>query len=110
MKKPLFILSVLIFTKNILVLLIILLPSLAFAQAKPVSPTKPVSAVPSKELIAQLEKSIPQLMKDGEVPGLSIAIIKDAKILWQQNFGVANSATKQPVAENTIFEAASLSK
>ncbi|HEX8565226.1 MAG TPA: serine hydrolase [Pyrinomonadaceae bacterium] len=64
----------------------------------------------SKELIAQLEKSIPQLMKDGEVPGLSIAIIKDAKILWQQSFGVANSATKQPVAENTIFEAASLSK
>lgn len=83
------------------------MPSLTFAQPKSVSPTKPASG---KELITQLEKSIPQLMKDGEVPGLSIAIIKDAKVLWQQNFGVANSATKQPVTENTVFEAASLSK
>ena len=66
--------------------------------------------VKSKELTAQLEKSIPQLMKDGEVPGLSIAIIRDAKVIWQQNFGVANSATNQLVSDNTIFEAASLSK
>ena len=64
----------------------------------------------SKELIAQLEKSIPQLMKDGDVPGLSIAVINDAKVVWQQSFGVANSATNQPVSADTIFEAASLSK
>jgi len=30
----------------------------------------------SKELIAELEKSIPQLMKDGEVPGLLLSFIK----------------------------------
>jgi CubicO group peptidase (beta-lactamase class C family) len=108
MKRLLFTLSVLTFTKNILVLLIILLPSPAFAQAKQAPQFAPLAK--SEKLIAQLEKSIPQLMKDGEVPGLSIAIIKDAKVIWQQSFGVANSATKQPVNENTIFEAASLSK
>jgi CubicO group peptidase (beta-lactamase class C family) len=79
-----------------------LLAATIFAQAK-------VDAK-SKQLIAQLEKDIPQLMKDGEVPGLSIAVIDDAKVVWQQSFGVANSSTNQPVNENTIFEAASLSK
>ncbi len=64
----------------------------------------------SKELITRLEKSIPQLMKEGEVPGLSIAVIRDAKVVWQQSFGVANSATNQLVGDDTIFEAASLSK
>ena len=64
----------------------------------------------SKELIAQLEKSIPQLMKDGEVPGLSIVVIRDAKVVWRQSFGVTNSTTNQPVGDDTIFEAASLSK
>jgi CubicO group peptidase (beta-lactamase class C family) len=64
----------------------------------------------NKQLIAELEKDIPQLMKDGEVPGLSIVVIEDAKVVWQQNFGVANSTTNQAVDENTIFEAASLSK
>ncbi len=58
----------------------------------------------NKELIAQLKKSIPQLMKDGEVPGLLIVVIHDAKVLWQQSFGVANSATNQPVGDDTIFQ------
>ncbi len=49
-------------------------------------------------------------MKDGEVPGLSIALIRDARVVWQRSFGVANSATNQPVIDDTIFEAASLSK
>ncbi len=72
--------------------------------------SRPKTDVKSKELIAQLEKGIPQLMKDGEIPGLSIAVIRDAKVVWQHSFGVANSATNQPVSDDTIFEAASLSK
>lgn len=62
------------------------------------------------EHLIQLEKSVPQLMITGEVPGLSIAVIRDAKMVWLKDFGVANSSTKQPVGGSTIFEAASLSK
>ncbi len=93
---------------------LILSTTAIFAQNKPSAPNqftkRSKTDAKSKELIIQLEKSIPQLMKDGEVPGLSIAVIKDAKVIWQQSFGVANSATNQPVNDNTIFEAASLSK
>ena len=62
------------------------------------------------QLIARLEKIIPQVMKDGEVPGLSIALIRNGKVLWYHGFGVKNAETKDPVTDDTVFEAASLSK
>jgi len=49
-------------------------------------------------------------MKDGDVPGLSMAIVRDGKILWHGAFGVRDAATGVPVADDTVFEAASLSK
>lgn len=66
--------------------------------------------VKKEELIAELERVIPQLMKDGEVPGLSIALVRDSGILWQRGFGVKSVETKEPVRDDTVFEAASLSK
>jgi CubicO group peptidase (beta-lactamase class C family) len=67
-------------------------------------------ATPWETLIADLEKQIPILMKAATVPGLSIAIINDAKLRWRRGFGVKDKATKKPVNNDTMFEAASLSK
>jgi len=61
-------------------------------------------------LIADLEKQIPGLMEEALVPGLSIAIIKDAKLLWRRGFGVKDRASKEPVDNDTVFEAGSTSK
>ena len=66
--------------------------------------------LPWKTLIADLEKQIPQLMEEGMVPGLSIAIIKDAKLQWRRGFGVKDSASKKPVDNDTVFEAGSMGK
>ena len=49
-------------------------------------------------------------MKDGGVPGLAIAVVRDGRIDWQESFGVRDAAGSSRVDENTIFEAASLSK
>lgn len=62
------------------------------------------------QLIARLEKSIPPLMKEGDVPGLAIALIRNGELVWQGSFGVKNVKTNEPVKEDTVFEAASLSK
>jgi CubicO group peptidase (beta-lactamase class C family) len=69
------------------------------------------SANPSANAtIAQLEKLIPLLMREGDVPGLSIVLIRNAKIFWHKGIGVKNADTKELVDESTVFEAASLSK
>lgn len=44
------------------------------------------------------------------IPALSIAIINDGKIVYNNSIGVSNTVTNQPVNRNSIFESASLSK
>jgi CubicO group peptidase (beta-lactamase class C family) len=61
-------------------------------------------------LIADLEKLIPKLMAELSVPGASIAVIKDAKLFWRRGFGVKDVGSKAPVDNDTVFEAASVSK
>jgi CubicO group peptidase (beta-lactamase class C family) len=61
-------------------------------------------------LTARLESEIPRLMKAGDVPGLSIAVVRDAGVLWDRGFGVRNAETGEAVSDDTVFEAASLSK
>jgi CubicO group peptidase (beta-lactamase class C family) len=51
-----------------------------------------------------------QLLKDGRVPGLSYAVIRDGKIVETRAVGVRDASTGVAVDDNTIFEAASLSK
>jgi CubicO group peptidase (beta-lactamase class C family) len=86
-----------------------LLPLVARAQENQ-KPAELKDGTPSKTLSADLEKQIPKLMDEAMVPGLSMAIIKDAKLLWRRGFGVKDSASKEPVDNDTVFEAASTSK
>jgi len=57
-----------------------------------------------------LSEFIPRMMQHVGVPGLSIAVINQGKIIWRQGFGVSNIETKEPVTIDTPFEAASFSK
>jgi CubicO group peptidase (beta-lactamase class C family) len=50
-----------------------------------------------------------QLLRDGRIPGLSLAVIRAGKIVETKALGVRDISTGAPVDENTIFEAASLS-
>lgn len=65
---------------------------------------------PLQTLISQLEERIPALMENAGVPGLSVALIRDAEMVWAHGFGVKNAETKEPVTPDTIFEGCSLSK
>jgi CubicO group peptidase (beta-lactamase class C family) len=68
------------------------------------------SMAPTNEAIRRLETDIPVLLEKSDVPGMSIALIRDGRLVWSKGFGVSNVVTKKPVTTNTIFEAASLSK
>lgn len=66
--------------------------------------------IDDKALVAELSEEIPRLMTEAKIPGLSIAIVKDGKIIWSQGFGVTDLSSPSPVTNETIFESASLSK
>jgi CubicO group peptidase (beta-lactamase class C family) len=87
-----------------LVITICLTPNLAFSQK-----SRPRATL-NNTAITRLEQSIPHLMTEADIPGLSIAVIKNSKVIWTRAFGVTNSETKARVNDNTVFEAASLTK
>ncbi len=66
--------------------------------------------LPLSTLIQQLEATIPSLMKQAQVPGLSLSLIRDAQIIWSSASGVKQANTSESVSTQTIFQAASLSK
>ncbi|HEY1434288.1 MAG TPA: serine hydrolase [Thermoanaerobaculia bacterium] len=68
------------------------------------------SSVPRADLAASLDRLLPQLMKDGDVPGVALVIVKDGNVLLRRAYGVKDAGTGAPVTDETIFEAASLSK
>jgi CubicO group peptidase (beta-lactamase class C family) len=45
-----------------------------------------------------------------KVPGVSIAVLKDGKIIWAKGYGVLEGGKETPVDADTIFQAASISK
>lgn len=49
-------------------------------------------------------------MKQLRIPGLSLVVIKDGMIEWKKSYGFANRELNRPVDENTLFQAASISK
>lgn len=61
-------------------------------------------------VIANLRNQIPLWMNQFKIPAISLGIIQDKKLFWHHSFGVKNYYNKQPVNDNSIFAAASLSK
>jgi CubicO group peptidase (beta-lactamase class C family) len=57
-----------------------------------------------------LAADLVQLVVDGRVPGLSLAIVRDGKLAGAVAVGVRNISSGAPVDDHTIFDAASLSK
>jgi CubicO group peptidase (beta-lactamase class C family) len=87
-----------------LVITICLIVHVAFAQK-----SRPRATL-NNAAVSRLEQTIPHLMTEADIPGLSIAVIRDSKVIWTRGFGVTNSETKARVNDNTVFEAASLTK
>lgn len=57
-----------------------------------------------------LDSYIQRGMKDWNIPGLSIAIVKDGKTIYMKGFGVKETGKTDKVDENTLFIIASNSK
>ncbi len=80
----------------------------AGSSSRPRTPLQTNAKLP--DVVARLEDRLPQLMRESQVPGLAIALIRDGEVAWHHGFGVKNNQTKELVDDATVFEAASLSK
>ena len=64
----------------------------------------------SRDDLDELGRLIPDLMKEAVVPGVSMAVIRDATVVWHRGYGLRDGASRAKVDDHTLFEAASVSK
>jgi len=74
------------------------------ASAQRVSAEKVSAALP------KLEAAVRKLVDDGEVPGISIAIVFQDNVVFLRGFGFREERKPDPVDADTVFQLASLSK
>src|SRR5256712_1290475 len=70
----------------------------AFAQQSPQSFTK------------ELDDYVAATVRDWEIPGVAVAVVKDGKVIAARGYGVREMGKPETIDENTIFDAASLTK
>ena len=80
---------------NSVLLLIIFLFTNSFAQ---------------QDKLQKIDDFINNAMKDWEMPGFSVAIVKNDSVIFAKGYGVRNINKSDPVDENTLFVIASCSK
>src|SRR5215203_2778572 len=58
--------------------------------------------------IQELKTQIPSLIRQGNIPGVSIAVIKNGELASAQAFGYSNNKNKTLLTTKNVFEGASL--
>ncbi len=86
--------------------LIIFLLSLCQAFAASEVIEKNITKRLEKEIVPIIEKDMARL----KVPGLSMAIVSDGKVLWKKGFGYQNREEKLPATPETVYRVGSISK
>lgn len=60
--------------------------------------------------LADFEKTFKAGMNEKKIPGASIVMVKDGRVVFQKGFGVRENGEPQPVNEHTVFRLGSVSK
>lgn len=58
----------------------------------------------------EIDSFIQKGMRDWDIPGLAIVVVKDGNVVLRQGYGVRDLETREPVDEHTLFMIASNSK
>jgi CubicO group peptidase (beta-lactamase class C family) len=62
------------------------------------------------QIAEQIEATVPDLLEAGRIAGLSVCVLHEHEIAWCGSFGLRSAETGEPVDQQTVFQAASLSK
>jgi len=71
---------------------------------------QPKPAAVQRTVVGHLQTEVPKLLARHHVPGLSMILIRNRKRVWSHAFGRKRNDREDPVTEQTVFEAASMSK
>ncbi len=80
-----------------LIMLLLLAPAVLFAQD-------------NEAIVRKTEQYAKEVMKQWQIPGMAISIVKDGKMIYSKGLGVKEMGKKDAVNPNTLFQIGSVSK
>lgn len=78
----------------LIAILLFIFPAASYSQQKP----------------DKIDQYIEIQMRRQKIPGLSIAVVRDGKVIKARGYGLANLETNTPATEKTVYKIASVSK
>ena len=82
-------------------------------RAETTPPQYVATAIPAGQIeaaIASLDATAADILARSGVPGMSIAVVREGKLVYAKGFGVRKAGDPAPVDADTVFQIASLSK
>ncbi|WP_240907016.1 serine hydrolase domain-containing protein [Paludisphaera rhizosphaerae] len=83
---------------------------LAFALASVVSSAGAQTPAPSVSVVESVDAYMREAMAKRHVPGASVAVVKDGKVLLSKGYGLANVELGVPATDQTVYQLASVTK
>ena len=74
------------------------------------SPPTPTVTAASADPFDATRAHIEQLVADGEISSMAVAVARDGEIIWEEGFGLADRERDIPATEHTSYPLASISK
>jgi CubicO group peptidase (beta-lactamase class C family) len=68
------------------------------------------TVAPTPKSLDGFDAIVTKAMADSKIPGLSVAIVRDGKVIYAKGFGYRDVENKLPVTTDTIFAIGSVSK
>jgi CubicO group peptidase (beta-lactamase class C family) len=109
-------LNILLKMKNLCIVFLLVLSSIANAQTKsikkspPLSEDAPESVGMSSERLLRIDDMCKEAVLNGEIPGIVALIVRDGKIVYHKAHGMADNTTGRSLKPDDIFRIASQSK
>lgn len=83
----------------------------AATPAAPASPSAGAHELTEQDLHAFLDGMVPYALHRGDIAGMTVAVVKDGRLIFAQGYGYADLKAQKPViADRTLFRPGSVSK
>ncbi len=73
-------------------------------------PAKAAASAPAMPTLGDIDSVIEAQLKDWKVPGLSIAVVQDGKVILSKGYGLRDVEKQLPVTPKTLFAVGSVTK
>ena len=90
--------------------LVLLLFLAVFQPSFPAEPAPSGSARAGSGPLAEVRNKILRLVEEKTIPSLSLAVVKDGEIIWEEAFGWADIEREIPASPSTLYPIASTTK